>query len=860
MGTPHVQVPTVEHLTDTLGVGVAAPRLSWAVDDAPAGWRQTAYEVAVRRERGVQTSGWRVEPASRLVAWPVAPLASRERVDVRVRVRGDDGAASSWSPWTPVEAGLLEPGDWRARAITPAGPVEDAELRRPPLLRHEFDVDGTVRSARLYLTAHGLVEAELNGARVGGDALAPGWTVYPHRLQYATYDVAPLLRRGRNAVGALLGDGWYRGRIGFDGGTRDIYGDRLALLAQLEITYDDGRREVVATGPGWRAGVGGILSSGLYEGERHDARAHPRGWSEPGFDDAGWGPVDEVDRDPATLVALESPPVRCTEELAPVSVVPTSRGSYLIDFGQNLVGRVRIDVDGPAGTRVVVRHAEVLQDDALYVRPLRAATSVDEYVLDGTGRQHWEPRFTVHGFRYVEVEGWPGELAPDAVVARVLHTDMRRTGGFACSDPRVQRLHDNVVWSLRGNFVGLPTDCPQRDERLGWTGDIQVFAPTATFLYDCAGLLSSWLRDLALEQLPDGTVPWFVPTIYGNEMWTPPRPGAAWGDAAVIVPWTLYERYGDVGVLRRQYPSARAWVECVERIAGPDRLWDEGFQLGDWLDPTAPPTDPADAQTDRYLVATAYFARSARLLSRTADVLGETADAARFAGLADEIAAAFRARYVTPSGRMTSDAPTAYAIAIAFDLLPEPSRVAAGERLAELVRRSGDVVTTGFVGTPVILDALTATGHVDRAYALLTQTACPSWLYMVEQGATTIWERWDSMLPDGTVNPGDMTSFNHYALGAVAEWLHTTVAGLRQVSPDGDRFVVRPRPGGGLTWASAWLDGPAGRVAVRWDVVGQELRLRVDVPVGATVEVDLGSGERSVLGSGAHEVASVIRA
>ncbi|HEY4753892.1 MAG TPA: family 78 glycoside hydrolase catalytic domain, partial [Candidatus Limnocylindrales bacterium] len=348
----------------------------------------------------------------------------------------------------------------------------------------------------------------------------------------------------------------------------------------------------------------------------------------------------------------------------PVDMWRTARGSYLLDFGQNLVGRLRIRVDGAAGTRVTLRHAEVLQDGELYVRPLRSAIAVDEYVLDGAGPQEWEPRFTIHGFRYAEVEGWPGEFTPGAVTAQVLHSDMRRTGGFESSDTRLNRLHENVVWSMRGNFVGLPTDCPQRDERLGWTGDIQVFGPTATFLYDCAGILSSWLQDLALEQLPDGTVPWFVPTIYGNEIWSPPRPGAAWGDAAVIVPWTLYERYGDTEVLARQYPSAKAWVECIDRLAGDEHLWDSGFQLGDWLDPAAPPDDPGDGRTDRYLVATAYFARSTQLLARTAEVLGKTDDAARFNALADEIRDAFRRRYVAGPGRLTSDAATAYALAI----------------------------------------------------------------------------------------------------------------------------------------------------------------------------------------------------
>jgi alpha-L-rhamnosidase len=824
------------------------------VSAAPADWRQRAYRLRSVDASGVSQSDWIESADQHLVPWPFAPLESRARAAVCVQVRGAGDRASEWSEPVELEAGLLDAADWVASAIAPDGAVPDEDLRRPPLLRHAFDVRPGLSSARLYVTGHGLVETEINGVRVGDHVLAPGWTVYPSRLVYDTYDVADMLHVGPNAIGALLGDGWYRGRIGFDGGTRDIYGDRVALIAQLELTYLDGVREVVASGPQWRAGHGPILSSSLYVGERYDARLEPTGWSEPGFDDSAWASVIEVDRDLATLVAPAGPPMRCTQEVDPVDMWRTSRGTYLLDFGQNLVGRLRIRVNGPSGTRVTLRHAEVLQDGELYVRPLRSAIAVDEYVLDGRGLQEWEPRFTIHGFRYAEVEGWPGELTTGDVTARVLHSDMRRTGGFESSDSRLNRLHANVVWSMRGNFVGLPTDCPQRDERLGWTGDIQVFGPTATFLYDCAGILSSWLQDLALEQLPDGTVPWFVPTIYGNEIWSPPRPGAAWGDAAVIVPWTLYERYGDIEVLARQYPSAKAWVECIDRLAGEDHLWDDGFQLGDWLDPAAPPDDPGEGRTDRYLVATAYFARSTELLARSAAALGKADDATRYGVLADQIKSAFQRRYLTGSGRLASDAATAYAVAIAFDLLPTWAVDAAGARLDELVAAEGDRIATGFVGTPVILHSLAATGHIDRAYALLMQTQCPSWLYMVDQGATTIWERWDSMLPDGTVNPGGMTSFNHYALGAVADWLHSAVAGLSQLSPAGDELLVRPRPGGGLTWAAAWLDTSYGRASVRWDRVDDVLVAQVDVPTGSQVHVDLGAGHTSVLGSGHHEV------
>ncbi|WP_346618422.1 glycoside hydrolase family 78 protein [Blastococcus montanus] len=849
--TVTVSAPRFEHHREALGIGEAAPRLSWKVT-APPDWRQRAYEVEATGEGRRWASGRIESPDSVLVPWPTGPLASRERRVVRIRVWGDGPHPSSWSSPAPVEAGLLDPGDWTAVAVTPSWPADRDGDEPPPLVRTSFTVGRQVAQARLYVTAHGLYEVELNGHRVGDDALAPGWTSYSSRLRYATHDVTSLLVEGENAVGAWLADGWYRGRLGFHGGHRNLYGDRVALLAQLEVRYTDGTGETVATGPRWRAGLGPIARAGLYEGERYDARREPAGWSRPGFDDSGWAPVVPVERDPATLVAPTGPPVRCTGELRPVSIGTSPSGATIVDFGQNIAGRLRIRVDGPAGTTVRLRHAEVLEDGELCTRPLRGAEATDEYTLRGGGVETWEPRFTFHGFRYAEITGWPGEPAPGDVVARVYHTDMERTGWFECSDPLVSRLHENVVWSMRGNFVDLPTDCPQRDERLGWTGDLQVFAPTAGFLYDCAGMVGSWLRDVAAEQYPDGTIPWYVPEIPGGD-WTPANPGAVWGDVAVLTPAVLYERFGDSGVLRTQYASAKAWVDCVAARVGDDGLWDHGMQLGDWLDPAAPPEDPAAARTDRYLVATAYHAWSALHLSRIAGVLGELEDEKHYGAMAERVAAAFAAEYVSPTGRVVSDAQTAYALALVFDLIPSAAqRARAGRRLAELVAEGGNRIATGFAGTPVVCDALSSVGREDAAYALLLERSCPSWLYPVTQGATTIWERWDSLLPDGTVNPGDMTSFNHYALGAVADWLHRVVAGLAPAAPGYRRILVRPRPGGGLTSARARHETPYGPAEVSWRLAGPELTVRVEVPTGTTATVDLPGAEPAEIGPGTH--------
>ncbi|MFE2971940.1 family 78 glycoside hydrolase catalytic domain [Streptomyces sp. NPDC059340] len=852
--SPQPAPVTFEHLRDGLGIGVAEPRLSWVL---PAGAGiQEAYELELDGDGAVCRTG-RIHGADPvLVPWPGPPLASRQSATVRVRVWTADGSEPSpWSVPSTVEAGLLDASDWSAVPVGAPWPEDPDSDRRPARVRRDFTLDASVARARLYVTAHGLYETEINGRRVGDDALAPGWTVYGERLRYRTYDVTDHLTEGANTIGAWLGDGWYRGRIGFDGGYRNLYGTDQSLIAQLEITHDDGTTTVVATDREWTAAFGPILTTGLYEGETFDARLHDPNWSTPQARNAGdWTPVTTGRRDPRTLIAPKSAPVRCTQEMPPVTVTTKSDGRHLLDFGQNLVGRLRITVDGPAGTTITLRHAEVVQDGELATRPLRGATATDTLVLAGDGPITWEPRFTLHGFRHAEITGWPGELADDAVVARVYHTDMRRTGWFECSNDLVNRLHENVVWSMRGNFVDIPTDCPQRDERLGWTGDIQVFAPTASFLYDCAGMLDSWLADVAVEQLPDGTVPWYVPVIPGGPQWTPIQPGAAWGDVATLTPWVLYQRFGDLELLRRHFPMGRAWVDLMERLAGPSRLWDTGSQLGDWLDPSTPPDDPAATRTDRYLVATAYFAWSVRHLAWSAGELGYAEVADQYRRLADQVAEAFRRRYVLATGLMTSDSPTAYSIALAFGLIDDADRQGAGDRLAELVLEDDARIATGFVGTPLICDALTDAGHLDVAYRLLTQTACPSWLYPVTMGATTIWERWDSLRPDGTLNPGGMTSFNHYALGAVADWLHRVVGGIELTTPGYHTITFRPRPGGGITWAKARHETPYGTAAVSWQLTAGGMTAHVTVPDGCEGRVELPGCAPLAVGPGEHHL------
>lgn len=828
-----------EHRTDAgpvLGIGVSTPRLSWVVPNAEAGFVQRAYEVEVTRASGIES--FAVDSAEQvLVPWPGRPLGSRERAGLRIRVSDD-----SWSEWSEpalVEAGLLRPEEWAARFVSPQslGRVGMAA----PRLHGTLDVPGKVATARLYVTAHGVHSVSLNGKPASDDILAPGWTSYSHRLRYQTYDVTDLIKEGENTLDAVLGNGWFRGRLGW-GGRRALYGDRLALLAQLEVTTIDGARHVLATDDRWSAYESPILVDDLYDGQTTDLRTHRAEQD-----------ADSVEVLPASLerlVAPDGPPVRVTDTLPAIKTWTSPAGETLIDFGQNVVGWVRLRVRGLAeGREVVVRHAEVLEHGELGVRPLRTAVATDRYILAGSGEEVLEPSVTFHGFRYVQVNGCaPADILD--VDAVVVGSDLMRTGWFTCSSDLVSRLHENVVWGMKGNFLDVPTDCPQRDERLGWTGDIQVFSPSASFLFDCAGFLASWLKDLAAEQRPDGSVPFVVPDVLGE---TTPA-AAAWGDAATVVPWVLYQRFGDIEILRGQFSSMRRWTDCIGKLAGSNRLWSGGFQFGDWLDATAPPDNPFKAQVNPDVLATAHLVRSAQIVADTATVLGEDEVAREYQSLADSARAAFQAEYVSANGRIVSDAPTAYAMALSWALLPtEEQRTHGGDRLADLVRVSGFRISTGFVGTPLIADALTATGHVDVAYRLLLQTGVPSWLYAVSMGATTVWERWDSMLPDGSINPGEMTSFNHYALGAVADWLHRTVAGLAPAEPGYRRLVIRPELGGRLTAAAARHLTPYGEAGVEWQRDGGRFSVTVTIPVGVIAEVHLpGSEEPITAGHGRH--------
>jgi alpha-L-rhamnosidase len=744
---------------------------------------------------------------------------------------------------------------WSALPIAPNDDFDAA-----PLLRTEFVLEeshGSIIRATLHATAQGVFEAYLNGSPASDDVLSPGWSSYEWRLRYRSYDVTSLLQP-TTVLGIALGNGWFRGRLGWGGG-RAYYGKELAALAQLEIEFSDGYVQTVVTDESWMAGPSAVVFNDLYDGETIDARRQSDAWLQAGFSSDKWTGVHAAELDFATLTPYIGPPARRQEELQPIKIWTSPAGKTLVDFGQNLVGWVRLRVRGPAGTTITLRYAEVLEREELGTRPLRTAKATDRFILSG-GDDIFEPTFTFHGFRYVEVDGWPDELTTDAITAVVVSSELQRIGEFECSDELLNQLHRNVVWGTRGNFLDVPTDCPQRDERLGWTGDIAVFAPSAAYLFDVEDFLREWLANLAAEQrAADGMVAFVVPDVLkyidSPSHFPAPESTAIWSDAAVWVPWALWQAYGNRQVLSDQFDSMVAHVRRVESLLSPTGLWDAGFQFGDWLDPTAPPDQPALAKADKGVVATACLYRDARMLADSAKLLGRSQEAEHFADLADRTRTAFHDHYVNADGTIHSDAETAYTLAIVFGLLDQETALLAGKRLAELVTDSGYRIQTGFAGTPYVMDALSTTGHLEEAYRLLLQTECPSWLYPVTMGATTIWERWDSMLPDGTINPGQMTSFNHYALGAVADWMHRRIGGIEPLEPGYSKVLIAPQPGGDVLWARSSLETRRGRISVSWSRDGDgAIDLDLDVPEGVTALVQLPGSQEQELGSGRHHV------
>ncbi|MEM9984599.1 MAG: family 78 glycoside hydrolase catalytic domain, partial [Bacteroidota bacterium] len=575
----------------------------------------------------------------------------------------------------------------------------------------------------------------------------------------------------------------------------------------------------------------------IYNGETYNANLERKGWAAYGYDDRDWSRAAILDHPKDILVASQGLPVRATEEITPIDMFTTPEGDTVLDLGQNMVGWVRMKVQGERGDQVTLQFAEVLDKDGnFYTTNLRAAKATDVYLLQGGTEEVFEPHFTFHGFRYVKVSGYPGNLSLDKITGVVIHSDMKPTGTFTCSDSLINKLQENIRWGQRGNFLDVPTDCPQRDERLGWTGDAQVFSPTAAFNYDVAAFYTKWLKDLAADQSENGSVPHVIPDNQRG------RGGATgWGDAAVIVPWTVYQAYGDVRVLEEQYPSMKAWVDFMQDKAGEDLLWNnpKDWHWGDWLAFHSSKPDYAGSVTEKDLIATAYYHYSTSLVSKTATLIGKTDEAATYQQLAEKIKEAFIAEFITPNGRLVSHTQTAYALAISFDLIPKDLLQKSATYFAQDVEKFGHL-TTGFLGTPLLCSALSKIGRDDLAFMLLHRKKFPSWLYPVTQGATTIWERWDTQKPDGSITKG-MNSFNHYAYGAIGEWLYTHVAGLGidPGQPGYQHILLHPHPGPGLSHASVTFRSLYGEVASGWEIKDENLVYAISIPPNTQATVTL---------------------
>lgn len=835
-----------EYETGLLGVLTRTALLSWKVRGAAAGQKQLSAQLEAASDEGFARSlatSTIASATSQFVPDPAGEFASREVRYYRVRIETEAG----WSDWSNsyrLEAGLGKATDFVGSAI---GQISKAQ-GPATLLRTEFSITKKVASARVYATAHGIFDLMINGKNVGNEYFAPGWTTYQKRILSSTYDVTEYLQADNNAWGVLLGDGWYRGKFGFVNKT-DNYGDQTSFLGQLEITFDDGSTQTIATGENWKAGNGGIRMGSIYDGCDFDFNFAQPAWCKPGFDDSKWQPAIICDFDKSVLEPRAAAPVRVVQQFA---TKPTTHGDAIrIDLGQNISGWLRLKVDAKAGTKITIRHAEVLEPDGkLHTAALRGAKATDTYILATDGEQTLEPKLTFHGFQFADIVV-EGDTKVLEVTGIAVSSDNANRGLFASSNELLNKLHSNTRWSLLDNFVSIPTDCPQRDERLGWTGDAQAFAYAAHSIVDGYEFYKSWLTDLGLEQeMLGGKVSLVVPDLLAIQM-TDDNPfkteygDAGWSDAATVVPWSIYERFGDKAILEQQLDSMRAWVEHNkndhEGLLIPQRM-----QLGDWLDPDAPEGQPWAAKVSGNYTANAYMAHSVNILAKTETVLGNHAEAAKHAARFEQLREAIW-RELAPEAIKT---PTGASIALEFEIAPESERQAVADGLAKLVRDTDARISTGFLGTPVIMDAMSRNGHAQEAYAMLLRTKKRSWLYPITVGATTIWERWEAIHEDGTISNGGlennaegseagMISFNHYAYGAVIDWMYRNVGGIAPTAPGYAEVSIQPLPQQSLTACQSSLETGFGKISADWKVTGGKLELDVTIPFGVTATLNL---------------------
>jgi alpha-L-rhamnosidase len=828
-----------EYRVNPLGMDETAPRLSWCLRSSRRGERQTACQILVaasqkdlaRSNADLWDSGRIEGDASIGVVYAGRPLASGQLCFWKVRVWDKDGRPSSWSDPAFWSMGLLQQQDWRGDWIgcdNLRGQTNDSglSLPPPPYLRREFTLSKAVRRATLYATALGLVDLRLNGQLVSDDRFTPGWTDYTKRVHYRAYDVTALLRRGPNALGAILADGWYSGYIGW-GHKRDHYGAKPRFRAQLQIDFADGSSDIIATGPDWKAAMGPVREADFLMGESFDARLISK-WDQPGFDDSQWAPVDTGAEMTPPIQAHPGPPVRAFALLKPKSISRPAPGVYVFDLGQNFAGVARLKISGKPGQKITLRFAERLNPTGgIYTDNLRGARATDTYICRGHGAETWEPRFTFHGFQYVEVTGLTRPPSPDTITGVALSSATAGAGKFACSDPMLNRLAQNICWTQRANFIDIPTDCPQRDERLGWMGDAQVYIRAATLNEDVQAFFTKWLLDVQDAQRADGEFTMVAPAKIAGD-----GGGPAWADAGVICPWTLYQVYGDTRVLERHYDSMARFIEFCQNRSTPDLLPPAKFHcFGDWLN--------INDETPHAVICTAYFAYSTSLMARIAEVLGKTGDAVKYNDLFQRLKAAFNRAYVAPDGHIQGDTQTDYVLALAFGLLDADKQELAAQYLVDNIRRRDWHLSTGFVGTKSLMLALAQIGRGDVAQRLIHNDTFPSWGFSIKHGATSIWERWDGWTPEkGFQDPG-MNSFAHYAFGAVYQWMVENIGGIQSASPDYKQILIAPQPDPLLTWADTAYVSIHGPIQTHWSRNGNALRLQLSIPPNTTATVRL---------------------
>ena len=856
-----------EYLVNPLSIDAREPRLSWQLASITRGASQTAYQIVVSTtpanlalnkgdlwDTGKVTSRETIQ-----IEYKGKPLQSRQQCLWKVRVWDHNGQPSNWSQPARWTMGLLGPTDWSAKWI--GDKLPSVENVSATMLRREFDLSARPKRAIVYASAFGVYELHINGQRIGDQLLSPEFTDYHSRTQYQAYDVTNLLKLGSNAIGGLLGDGWYAGSLGLARSVakkpRNIYGDHPRLLAQLEIELPDGKIERIVTDGSWRTSrEGPITSSDILDGESYDARREMRGWDSSGFDDKGWSAADVAAEVHTVLTAQPNEPILITRDIKPISLTEPKPNVYVYDLGQNMVGWCRLKARSMVGKTVNLRHAEMLSDDGtIYTDNLRTARQTDTYTFRGNEVETFEPHFTYHGFRYVEVTGLQSKPPLDAIVGRVFHSSMTEAGNFECSDPALNKLWQNILWTQRGNMLSIPTDCPQRDERQGWMGDIQIFVGTGIFNMDMAAFFTKWMRDVRDAQATDGRFADFSPHPFDKNRVFTGVPG--WGDAGIVVPWRVWQQYGDKRILAENFESGKRWVEFI-RSNNPDLLWKNkrGNDYGDWLNSDTLIYEgfpKKGGQVPKEIFATMMFAYAADLLSRMATVLGKDDEAQQYRTLFDDIKQAFNRAYVADDGRIQGDTQAGYAIALHFGLLPEKTRPFAVKYMLEGIDRYNGHMSTGFHSTYRMMLELTASRHNDVAYKLINNRTFPSWGYSIENGATTIWERWDGYVKGRGFQNKGMNSFNHYAIGAVGEWMYRVILGINNddLHPAYEHFAIRPQPGGGLKWAKGSYNSIRGKIESGWTIIGSKLRLNITIPANTTATVYIPTkGSGSVMEGG----------